>query len=87
MVGEQDLNVYLSKFDKKYWLTYKVLDILQKVPFLTCHELFPHVLPSFLHYQQCLQILELILGAFICRSPNHAGVVRYIALTFPACCL
>ncbi|CAK0741347.1 hypothetical protein CVIRNUC_001318 [Coccomyxa viridis] len=31
MVGEQDLNVYLSKFDKKYWLTYKVLDILQKV--------------------------------------------------------
>ena len=36
MVGEQDLNVYLSKFDKKYWLTYKVLDILQKVPFLPC---------------------------------------------------
>ena len=31
MVGEQDLAVYLSKFDKKYWLTYKVLDILQKV--------------------------------------------------------
>ncbi|KAK9917119.1 hypothetical protein WJX75_001066 [Coccomyxa subellipsoidea] len=31
MVSEQDLNVYLSKFDKKYWLTYKVLDILQKV--------------------------------------------------------
>ena len=38
MVGEQDLNVYLSKFDKKYWLTYKVLDILQKVPFLPCHD-------------------------------------------------
>ena len=33
MVGEQDLAVYLSKFDKKYWLTYKVLDILQKVAF------------------------------------------------------
>lgn len=33
MVSEQDLNVYLSKFDKKYWLTYKVLDILQKVLF------------------------------------------------------
>ena len=31
MVSEQDLSVYLSKFDKKYWLTYKVLDILQKV--------------------------------------------------------
>lgn len=31
MVGEQDLAVYLSEFDKKYWLTYKVLDILQKV--------------------------------------------------------
>jgi hypothetical protein len=31
MIGEQDLAVYLSKFDKKYWLTYKVLDILQKV--------------------------------------------------------
>lgn len=33
MIGEQDLAVYLSKFDKKYWLTYKVLDILQKVDF------------------------------------------------------
>ena len=33
MVGEQDLAVYLSKFDKKYWLTYKVLDILQKVAY------------------------------------------------------
>ena len=31
MVGERDLRVYLSKWDKKYWLTYKVLDILQKV--------------------------------------------------------
>ncbi len=31
MVGEKDLAVYLSKFDQKYWLTYKVLDILQKV--------------------------------------------------------
>ena len=31
MVGEQDLRVYLDKWDKKYWSTYKVLDILQKV--------------------------------------------------------
>ena len=31
MVGEQDLRVYLDKWDKKYWTTYKVLDILQKV--------------------------------------------------------
>ena len=31
MVGEADLRVYLDKWDKKYWATYKVLDILQKV--------------------------------------------------------
>ena len=31
MVGEQDLRVYLDKWDRKYWSTYKVLDILQKV--------------------------------------------------------
>lgn len=31
MVGETDLRVYLDKWDKKYWTTYKVLDILQKV--------------------------------------------------------
>jgi hypothetical protein len=31
MIGEKDLAVYLAKFDKKYWLTYKVLDVLQKV--------------------------------------------------------
>lgn len=31
MIGEQDLRVYLDKWDKKYWATYKVLDILQKV--------------------------------------------------------
>jgi geranylgeranyl reductase len=31
MVGERDLRVYLDKFDRKYWATYKVLDILQKV--------------------------------------------------------
>eukprot|EP01025_Chloroclados_australasicus_P050854 TRINITY_DN590_c0_g1_i1.p1 TRINITY_DN590_c0_g1~~TRINITY_DN590_c0_g1_i1.p1 ORF type:complete len:460 (-),score=62.26 TRINITY_DN590_c0_g1_i1:299-1678(-) len=31
MVGEQDLLKYLSKWDKTYWPTYKVLDILQKV--------------------------------------------------------
>ena len=31
MIGTADLAVYLSKFDRKYWLTYKVLDILQKV--------------------------------------------------------
>eukprot|EP00218_Dolichomastix_sp_CCMP3274_P007273 CAMPEP_0170143226 /NCGR_PEP_ID=MMETSP0033_2-20121228/9635_1 /TAXON_ID=195969 /ORGANISM="Dolichomastix tenuilepis, Strain CCMP3274" /LENGTH=456 /DNA_ID=CAMNT_0010379657 /DNA_START=52 /DNA_END=1422 /DNA_ORIENTATION=+ len=30
-VTEQDLRVYLDRFDKKYWATYKVLDILQKV--------------------------------------------------------
>ena len=41
MVGEQDLAVYLSKFDKKYWLTYKVLDILQKVIYPT----FPRAHP------------------------------------------
>ncbi|GJP67551.1 hypothetical protein CLOP_g24359 [Closterium sp. NIES-67] len=31
MVNESDLRVYLDKWDKKYWATYKVLDILQKV--------------------------------------------------------
>ena len=31
MIGENDLRVYLDKWDKKYWATYKVLDILQKV--------------------------------------------------------
>ncbi|MEW5306914.1 MAG: hypothetical protein WDW36_009346 [Sanguina aurantia] len=31
MVGASDLRVYLDKFDRKYWATYKVLDILQKV--------------------------------------------------------
>jgi geranylgeranyl reductase len=31
MVNEADLRVYLEKWDKKYWATYKVLDILQKV--------------------------------------------------------
>ena len=31
MIGESDLRVYLDKWDKKYWATYKVLDILQKV--------------------------------------------------------
>jgi geranylgeranyl reductase len=31
MVGEQALRVYLDKWDSKYWATYKVLDILQKV--------------------------------------------------------
>ncbi len=31
MVNESDLRVYLEKWDKKYWATYKVLDILQKV--------------------------------------------------------
>merc|ERR1719373_1466779 len=31
MVGENDIRAYLHKWDKKYWLTYKVLDILQKV--------------------------------------------------------
>eukprot|EP00887_Chlorella_sp_A99_P005341 scaffold1.g5341.t1 len=31
MIGEQDLRVYLDKFDKTYWPTYLVLDILQKV--------------------------------------------------------
>jgi len=31
MIGEKDLRVYLDKWDRKYWATYKVLDILQKV--------------------------------------------------------
>jgi hypothetical protein len=31
MVGEATLRKYLDKFDRKYWATYKVLDILQKV--------------------------------------------------------
>jgi len=30
-IDESDLRVYLEKWDKKYWLTYKVLDVLQKV--------------------------------------------------------
>lgn len=31
MVGEAAISQYLDKWDKKYWATYKVLDILQKV--------------------------------------------------------
>lgn len=31
MVDESDFRSYLDKWDKKYWATYKVLDILQKV--------------------------------------------------------
>ncbi|KAI8476851.1 MAG: geranylgeranyl reductase [Monoraphidium minutum] len=31
MCGEAALRVYLDKWDRKYWATYKVLDILQKV--------------------------------------------------------
>jgi len=31
MAGERDIRTYLDKFDRKYWATYKVLDILQKV--------------------------------------------------------
>jgi geranylgeranyl reductase len=30
-VSEADLRTYLDKWDRKYWATYKVLDILQKV--------------------------------------------------------
>mmetsp|Transcript_39110 Transcript_39110/g.54313 ORF Transcript_39110/g.54313 Transcript_39110/m.54313 type:complete len:500 (+) Transcript_39110:115-1614(+) len=30
-VDESDLRIYLDKWDRKYWATYKVLDILQKV--------------------------------------------------------
>jgi geranylgeranyl diphosphate/geranylgeranyl-bacteriochlorophyllide a reductase len=30
-VGEAALREYLDKWDRKYWATYKVLDILQKV--------------------------------------------------------
>ena len=30
-VDEADLRSYLDKWDRKYWATYKVLDILQKV--------------------------------------------------------
>ena len=31
MAGEAALRTYLDEFDRKYWATYKVLDILQKV--------------------------------------------------------
>merc|ERR1719389_754521 len=31
MIGERDLRYYLNRWDRKYWPTYKVLDILQKV--------------------------------------------------------
>jgi hypothetical protein len=31
MAGEEALRSYLDKWDRKYWATYKVLDILQKV--------------------------------------------------------
>lgn len=31
MVGEAAIKTYLDKWDRKYWATYKVLDILQKV--------------------------------------------------------
>ena len=31
MAGEGAFRTYIEKFDKKYWATYKVLDILQKV--------------------------------------------------------
>jgi len=31
MIDESAIRVYLDKWDKKYWATYKVLDILQKV--------------------------------------------------------
>ncbi|KAI5074251.1 hypothetical protein GOP47_0010212 [Adiantum capillus-veneris] len=31
MIGESHLRVYLEKWDKTYWPTYKVLDILQKL--------------------------------------------------------
>ena len=31
MAGEAAIRSYLDKWDKKYWATYKVLDILQKV--------------------------------------------------------
>ncbi|KAM0936780.1 putative geranylgeranyl diphosphate reductase [Dioscorea sansibarensis] len=31
LIDESDLRKYLAKFDKMYWPTYKVLDILQKV--------------------------------------------------------
>lgn len=39
MIGENDLRVYLDKFDKKYWATYKVLDILQKVFYRSAQDL------------------------------------------------
>lgn len=31
LIDESDLRKYLEKFDKLYWPTYKVLDVLQKV--------------------------------------------------------
>merc|ERR1712178_475938 len=30
-VEEKDLRVYLDRWDRQYWATYKVLDILQKL--------------------------------------------------------
>lgn len=37
MVGEDTLRIYLDKWDKKYWATYKVLDILQKLFYRYLH--------------------------------------------------
>ncbi len=31
MAGEEAIRNYLDKWDRKYWATYKVLDLLQKV--------------------------------------------------------
>jgi hypothetical protein len=43
MVGEAALRNYLDKWDRKYWATYKVLDILQKVRGMACGGAWPVV--------------------------------------------
>lgn len=43
MVSESDLRVYLDQFDKKYWATYKVLDILQKVFYRSAAQLVSYI--------------------------------------------
>ena len=70
MVSEQDLNVYLSKFDKKYWLTYKVLDILQKV-----HQLHYPASCSLRMYRICDPLVWLH-SVILSHSTWKAGGVR-----------
>lgn len=53
MISEDDLRVYLDKFDKKYWATYKVLDILQKVFYRSAMCRCPFVPLRNLHRLNC----------------------------------